>query len=139
MPVVSIVTNSTLSLEVKVTVSKAITSAAATILKTPAAHVHVHLSDAQFLSFGGDYETPCAVITVKGASMQISEEARKKLVSFMGPLLQETCSCDARHTTTHFIEIPVENIAVGDQIMVFSGLRAGLVSDSTPNVRRSMS
>ncbi|KAJ9513994.1 hypothetical protein QJQ45_021081, partial [Haematococcus lacustris] len=119
MPVVSIVTNSTLSLEVKVTVSKAITSAAATILKTPAAHVHVHLSDAQFLSFGGDYETPCAVITVKGASMQISEEARKKLVSFMGPLLQ--------------------NIAVGDQIMVFSGLRAGLVSDSTPNVRRSMS
>ncbi|GFH30608.1 hypothetical protein HaLaN_29493 [Haematococcus lacustris] len=64
MPVVSIVTNSTLSLEVKVTVSKAITSAAATILK---------------------------------------------------------------------------NIAVGDQIMVFSGLRAGLVSDSTPNVRRSMS
>mmetsp|Transcript_2089 Transcript_2089/g.3331 ORF Transcript_2089/g.3331 Transcript_2089/m.3331 type:complete len:141 (-) Transcript_2089:1313-1735(-) len=120
MPVLFVTTNSTASLEAKTQLCSALTHGVGEILRVPNGHVHIVINDGQFLAFGGDHLTPAGLVTVQAATLQIREENRKVLCDMIMPLLANTYSISSHRTTTFFQEFPVENIAVGNQVMLFS-------------------
>lgn len=134
MPIITIVTNASASLELKRQLIQALTVAFSEAIKCAGEHVHVHILDSQCFAFGGDYDTPAASITVKATALQIWPEVRKTLVERMIPVLQESLAIAPDRTTTMFEELPVENIAVGTNISVFLKSPRGSLSphDNAP-------
>ncbi|KAF5826560.1 Tautomerase/MIF superfamily [Dunaliella salina] len=121
MPLITITTNVECSPEGKAKLAQLINQEVTnTHSGTPASHVHVHIMASEFLSFGGDANSPCATVTVKCAAQLLDGAARKSLVERIVPLLQSNLGCSPERTTTFFHEVPVEAIAVGTNIMVFS-------------------
>mmetsp|Transcript_28628 Transcript_28628/g.63006 ORF Transcript_28628/g.63006 Transcript_28628/m.63006 type:complete len:138 (-) Transcript_28628:519-932(-) len=120
MPVITIVTNVVVPLDVKKAVVQQLTAIFAEEIKTPPGHVHVHISDGQSFAFGGDMDTPAVFITVKASALQIWPDVRKVLIGRMVPVLQTAVNVVPERTTTMFEELPVENIAVGTNIAVFT-------------------
>eukprot|EP00882_Tetradesmus_deserticola_P007039 GHRQ01007411.1.p1 GENE.GHRQ01007411.1~~GHRQ01007411.1.p1 ORF type:complete len:114 (+),score=37.86 GHRQ01007411.1:179-520(+) len=89
-------------------------------LQTAAAHTHVQVTDNQFLSLGGNPETPASIVTIKAADSSITKDARKHLVSGISEALLQHLQClSGDRIYMIFEEHPVQNFAVGDSIMTF--------------------
>jgi phenylpyruvate tautomerase PptA (4-oxalocrotonate tautomerase family) len=61
MPLLHVVTNVVLLQDQKAALAAALQEPISTQLRIPVTHVHVHITDGTFLSYGGDYVTPAAV------------------------------------------------------------------------------
>jgi hypothetical protein len=65
MPLLQVVTNVVLLPDQKVALAQALQEPISTQLRIPVSHVHVHITDGAFLSYGGDHVTPAAVKSIQ--------------------------------------------------------------------------
>ncbi|KAF6251181.1 Tautomerase/MIF superfamily [Scenedesmus sp. NREL 46B-D3] len=120
MPLIIVETNASLDPAQKRSLAVKLTDVFTKTLHTAAAHTHVQVTDNQFLSLGGNPETPASVVTIKAADSSITKDARKSLVAGISEALPQHLQClSGDRIYMIFEEHPVQNFAVGDSIMTF--------------------